>query len=96
MKKIQFNKIVMVVMLAVNIVVCAYVLWLMKETGDLSPAPYLLMGEGGAVSVCIGSYAWKERSANNLKIGLASVKEIADKYNSIDAAIRLAEVVLQE
>lgn len=80
----------MAVMLAVNISVVAFVCWLMHITGDLSPAPYLLMGEGGAMAVWLASYAWKEKSANNLKIAFAAIKEIEDH----EMAIRLAEIVL--
>lgn len=92
MKKVPFTKIIMAVMLAVNIAVVVFVCWLMHTTGDLSPAPYLLMGEGGAMSVWLASYAWKEKSANNLKIAFAAIKEI----NDTDAAIRIAEIVLQD
>lgn len=79
-------------MLTVNIAVISFVCWLMHTTGDLSPAPYLLMGEGGAMAVWLASYAWKEKSANNLKIAFAAIKEIDDT----EAAIRLTEVVLQD
>lgn len=92
MKKIQFSKIVMAVLLALNIALVAFLCWLMHTTGDLSPAPYLLIGEGGAMSVWLAGYAYKERSANNLKIAFAAIKEI----NDTDAAIRLTEIVLQD
>lgn len=82
----------MAIMLTVNIAVISFVCWLMHTTGDLSPAPYLLMGEGGAMAVWLASYAWKEKSANNLKIAFAAIKEIDDT----EAAIRLTEVVLQD
>lgn len=82
----------MAIMLTVNIAVIAFVCLLMHTTGDLSPAPYLLIGEGGAMSVWLASYAWKEKSANNLKIAFAAIKEIDDT----EAAIRLTEVVLQD
>lgn len=82
----------MAIMLTVNIAVIAFVCWLMHTTGDLSPAPYLLIGEGGAMSVWLASYAWKEKSANNLKIAFAAIKEIDDTED----AIRLTEVVLQD
>ena len=82
----------MAIMLTVNIAVISFVCWLMHTTGDLSPAPYLLMGEGSAMAVWLASYAWKEKSANNLKIAFAAIKEIDDT----EAAIRLTEVVLQD
>lgn len=82
----------MAIMLTVNVAVIFFVCWLMLKTGDLSPAPYLLMGEGGAMAVWLASYAWKEKSANNLKIAFAAIKEIEDT----ETAIRLTEVVLQD
>ena len=92
MKKIPFTKIIMAVMLTINFAVLAFVCFMMWTTQDLSPAPYMLMGEGGAMAVWLAGYAYKERSANNLKIAFAAIKEI----NDTDAAIRLAEVVLQQ
>ena len=92
MKKVPFTKIIMAVMVTLNISLVACICWLMQTTGDLSPAPYLLIGEGGAMSVWLASYAWKEKSANNLKIAFAALKEITDT----DAAIRIAEIVLQD
>lgn len=90
MSKFSFTKIIMAVMLAVNISVIVFVCWMMHATGDLSPAMHLLIGEGGAMAVWLASYAWKEKSANNLKIAFAAIKEIEDH----EMAIRLAEIVL--
>ena len=92
MKKIPFTKIIMAVMLTVNVAVLAFVCLMMWRTNDLSPAPYMLIGEGGAMSVWLAGYAYKERSANNLKIAFSAIKEI----NDTDAAIRIAEIVLQQ
>ena len=92
MKKIPFTKIIMAVMLTTNFAVLAFVCFMMWTTQDLSPAPYMLMGEGGAMSVWLAGYAYKERSANNLKIAFSAIKEI----NDTDAAIRIAEIVLQQ
>ena len=92
MKKIPFTKIIMAVMLTINFAVLAFVCFMMWTTQDLSPAPYMLMGEGGAMAVWLAGYAYKERSANNLKIAFSAIKEIQDT----DAAIRIAEIVLQQ
>lgn len=91
-KKIPFTKIIMAVMLATNLCAVAFICLMMWRTNDLSPAPYLLIGEGGAMSVWLASYAYKEKSANNLKIAFTAIKEI----NNTDAAIRLAEIVLKD
>lgn len=92
MMKIPTTKIIMAIMLALNIYVVFFICNMMKETGDLSPVPYLAIGEGGPLAVWLAAYAWKEKSANNLKIAFAAIKEI----NDTDAAIRIAEIVLQD
>jgi hypothetical protein len=93
--KFSFTKIIMAVLIAVNIAVAAYVCFLMSATGDLTPAPYLLMGEGGAISVWLASYAWKERAANKSKYAFLFVKEFAAEHG-VSSAIEIARVVLQE
>lgn len=95
MKNFSFTKLIMAIMMALNIAVVAFVCVMMWRTGDLSPAPYLLIGEGGAVATWLASYAWKETRANSSKYAMLFVKEIAEKY-TMDDAIRLAEIVLQE
>lgn len=95
MKKIPFTKIIMAVMLAMNIGVIVFLCWLMHTTGDLSPAPYLLVGEGGAVSVWLAAYAWKEKAANKSKYAMEYVDKIAAQHGP-DTAIRIAEIVLQD
>lgn len=44
-------------------------------------------------SECV--YKWKEKNANRAKYAQMFVREMADKYG-IDAAIRIAEVVLKD
>ena len=95
MKKISASKLIMAILLAVNIYVAVYVLNLMNATGDLSPAPYLLMGEGGAISVWLAGYAWKEKAANKSKYAFLFIKEFAAEHG-VDRAIEIARVVLQE
>lgn len=95
MKKIPFTKIIMAVMLTLNIGVVAFVCWLMLTTGDLSPAPYLLVGEGGPLSVWLLGYAWKEKAANKSKYAMEYVDKIAAEHGP-ETAIRIAEIVLQD
>jgi len=95
MKNTSFSKIVMGVMLTLNIVLVAFVCWMMWTTGDLSPVPYLLIGEGGALSVWLGSYAWKEKAANKSKYAMQYVGRIAAEHG-FENAMKMAEIVLQE
>ena len=95
MKKISFTKLVMGVMLSLNIAVVAFVCLMMWTTGDLSPVPYLLVGEGGALSVWLGSYTWKEKAANKSKYAMQYIDRIAAEHG-FENAMRMAEIVLQE
>lgn len=95
MKQFSFTKLIMAVLLMLNVAVVAYICWLMHSTGDLSPAPYLLIGEGGPLSVWLLGYAWKEKAANRSKYAMQYVDKIADIHGP-EIAIRIAEIVLQD
>jgi len=95
MKNTSLSQIVMGVMLTLNIVLVAFVCWMMWTTGDLSPVPYLLIGEGGALSVWLGSYAWEEKAANKSKYAMQYVGRIAAEHG-FENAMKMAEIVLQE
>ena len=92
MKKIQYSKIIMTILVCFDIAVTVFLCAVMWRTGDTSPAPYVTLGAAGPVAVWLAGYAYKERSANNLKIAFSAIKEIQDT----DAAIRIAEIVLQQ
>ena len=82
-----------IIMLAATF--AAFVCFMMWRTGDLSPAPYLLLGEGGAMSVWLGSYAWKEKAANRYKYAMEFVREFDDKHGTA-TALQFAEIVLRD
>lgn len=94
MKNVSFTKLIMAVMLVLNIAVVAFVCVMMWRTGDLSPAPFMLIGEGGAMSVWLYTYGRKEGSANNSKYAMLFTDKYAKEYGP-ETAIRIAEVVLQ-
>lgn len=95
MKKIPFTKLIMGLMMACNLAVIVFLCVMMWRTGDLSPAPYLAIGETGAVGIWLASYAWKEKAANRSKYAMEFVEKIAEKY-SIDTAVQIAEIVLRD
>lgn len=80
MKNFSFTKLIMGVMLALNIAVVVFLCVMMWRTGDLSPAPFLMIGEGGAVATWLASYAWKEKAANKSKYAMEFVREFDKKY----------------
>ena len=93
--KISFSKIIMGVLLALNIALVLFVCRMMWTTGDLSPVPYLMLGEGSGLSVWLAGYAWKEKAANKSKYAMQYVDRIAAEHG-FDSAMRMAEIVLQE
>lgn len=95
MKKYSFTKVIMAIMMACNMAVIVFLCVMMWRTGDLSPAPYLALGEGGAISVWLAAYAWKERAANKSKYAMNFVDKFAEQYGA-DTALRVAEIVLQD
>lgn len=92
MKKIQYSKIVMSILVCFDIAVTIFQCVMMWRTEDSSFAQYISLGAAGPLAVWLIGYSYKERSANNLKIAFAAIKEIEDT----DAAIRLTEIVLQD
>jgi len=95
MKKISFTKLIMAVMLLCNLALIAFTCVMVWRTGDLSPLGWLSIGEGGAVSVWLASYAWKEKAANKSKYAMEYVDKIAKEHGP-ETAIRFAEIVLQD
>lgn len=95
MKNFSFTKLIMGVMLVLNIAVVAFVCVMMWRTGDLSPAPFLMIGEGGAVATWLASYAWKEKAANKSKYAMEFVREFDEKYGTA-TALQMAEIVLRD
>lgn len=95
MKKFSFTKLIMAVMLTLNIALVVFVCVMMWRTGDLSPAPYLMIGEGGAVATWLASYAWKEKAANRSKYAMEFVREFDEKYGTA-TALQMAEIVLRD
>ena len=95
MKNFSFTKLIMGVMLALNIAVVVFLCVMMWRTGDLSPAPFLMIGEGGAVATWLASYAWKEKAANKSKYAMEFVREFDEKYGT-SVALQVAEIVLRD
>lgn len=95
MKKIPFTKLIMGLMMVCNLAVIVFLCVMMWRTGDLSPAPYMALGETGALGTWLVSYAWKEKAANRSKYAMEFVEKIAEKY-SIDTAVQIAEIVLRD
>lgn len=94
MKNVSFTKLIMGVMLVLNVAIGVFTCVMVAITRDMTPLGYLLIGEGGAMSVWLHTYGRKEGSANNSKYAMLFTDKYAKEYGP-ETAIRIAEVVLQ-
>ena len=85
----------MAIMILCNLAIVAFLCTMMWRTGDLSPAPYLALGESSAIGVWLAAYAWKEKAANKSKYAYVFIKEFASEYG-VENAIQIAQIVLQD
>lgn len=67
-KKIEFSKLIMLVVGAVTIVVTAFALFMMWKTQDLSPLAYLIPAVFAELSVGTGFYYSKAKAENRIKL----------------------------
>ena len=95
MKKIEFTKLIMAVMLLCNAALIVFTCVMVQRTGDLSPLGYLALGEGGPLGMWLVSYAWKEKTANKNKYAMLYLDKIAEKYG-METALQMAEIVLRD
>lgn len=91
----EFTKKIMIAAIVIEVCVTVFACVMMWRTGDLSPLGYMLVADGGALSVAFGSYAWKEKNANRNKYAMLYVDKIAEKYD-VETALRMAEIVLKD
>lgn len=67
-KKLEFSKLIMLVVGAVTILVTAFSLWMMWKTEDLSPLAYLIPAVFAELSVGTGFYYSKAKAENKIKL----------------------------
>lgn len=67
-KKLEFSKLIMLVVGAVTVVVTAFSLWMMWRTRDLSPLAYLIPAVFAELSVGTGFYYSKAKAENKIKL----------------------------
>lgn len=67
-KKMEFSKLIMLVVGAVTIVVTAFALFMMWKTQDLSPLAYLIPAVFAELSVGTGFYYSKAKAENRIKL----------------------------
>lgn len=67
-KKMEFSKLIMLVVGAVTIVVTAFSLFMMWRTNDLTPLAYLIPAVFAELSVGTGFYYSKAKAENRIKL----------------------------
>lgn len=67
-KKIEFSKLIMLVVGAVTIIVTAFTLFMVWKTQDLSPLAYLIPAVFAELSVGTGFYYSKAKAENRIKL----------------------------
>lgn len=91
----EFSKKITVLSWAVSLTLTALAvllpLWQQSADGVISALPYCW----GEVTACSGFYLWKAKNENRSKYAMRYVDKFADRYG-IDAAARIAEVVLKD
>lgn len=67
-KKMEFSKLIMLVVGAVTVVVTAFSLFMMWRTNDLTPLAYLIPAVFAELSVGTGFYYSKAKAENRIKL----------------------------
>lgn len=67
-KKVEFSKLIMLVVGAVTVIVTAFTLFMVCKTQDLSPLAYLIPAVFAELSVGTGFYYSKAKAENRIKL----------------------------
>ena len=67
-KKIEFSKLIMLVVGAVTVIVTAFTLFMIWKTQDLSPLAYMIPAVFAELSVGTGFYYSKAKAENRIKL----------------------------
>lgn len=67
-KRIEFSKIVLVIMMILDIAVIIFACVMMWRTDDLTPLAYLIPSIGAEISTGTAFYYWKARAENKIKL----------------------------
>lgn len=93
--KMEFSKKMLILHICITLLLCAVtVIGALRgvdvtAVGTLAGASFITDGTWG------GFYLWKSKNENRYKYAQKFVRLVADKYG-IDAAVRIAEVVLKD
>lgn len=95
LKRKETSKVILHLDIAVAIIVTGTVI-IGELTGhDMSSSTMVAGLWDAQLAVVVSFYLWKSKNENRSKHAMQLVKDLADKYG-IDAATRVAEIVLKE
>ncbi len=81
MKKVEFSKIIFLIVNAVTLVVTAFTLFIVYRTGDTSPLSYLVPAVFAELATATGFYYTKAKVENKIKLRQQYGAEI---YNDVE------------
>lgn len=67
-KKIEFSKVILILMILITVIVTAFVLWIVLVTGDTSPLAYLIPAVFAELATATGFYYSKAKVENRIKL----------------------------
>lgn len=67
-KRMEFSKIILVIVMALNVAVIIFSCVMMWRTCDLTPLAYLIPSIGTEVSAGTAFYYWKAKAENKIKL----------------------------
>lgn len=67
-KKVEFSKVIILVVGAVTFIVTAFTLFIVTKTGDTSPLAYLIPAVFAEFATATGFYYSKAKSENQIKL----------------------------
>lgn len=84
--KKEFSKVICIGVIATDIVVIVFSLYMMYKTCDLSPLAYLIPSTAGATATALGFYYSKAKAENKIKLmqqcGVQPDKETFDNIDN--------------
>ena len=83
--KIEFSKIIFIIVTIINLVVIAFTLYMVYITNDLSPLAYLIPSTAAEAATATGFYYSKAKAENKIKLmkkhGIPIEKETFENLN---------------
>ncbi len=67
-KKVEFSKIILIIMILITVIITAFVCWIVLVTGDTTPLSYLIPAVFAELATATGFYYSKAKVENRIKL----------------------------